>query len=254
MNGARLGIEADFATNRGRRKVNADAVLVDRAAGLLAVADGMGDDLRAASIARMALDAIQEWFGRPWSFLPLGDRGADEARERFVRGVVTANERVHALKAPGEQNVGTTFAGVVVCADGLCVAHVGDSRIYLVAGGTATPARLTEDHTVLAEMMLRMAMGAPGEASAHLHNGHALTRAIGSKSAVQIEPFRVGWAPGDVVLVCTDGVSDELDAAALGRALTDVDDTQQAAARVIGAASEVAGWDNATAIVLRRLV
>jgi protein phosphatase len=251
MNARLLGVEVGVGTSRGRRKVNADAVLVDEAAGILAVADGMGDDDRAASVARLALDAVRERFGPPWSIRPPKERGADEAAERFVRGVVTANQRVHALGAPGKRGVGTTFAGVAVCADALCVAHVGDSRIYLVVGGTGTPARLSEDHTVLADMVLRKAMGAPCEALAHVRDGHALTRAIGMNPAVEVEPFRVRWGRGDVVVLCTDGVSDELDPAALGRALAGVEDVQQAAARVVGAAGEAGGWDNATVVIAR---
>jgi protein phosphatase len=234
MNARLLGVEVGVGTSRGRRKVNADAVLVDEAAGILAVADGMGDDDRAASVARLALDAVRERFGPPWSIRPPKERGADEAAERFVRGVVTANQRVHALGAPGKRGVGTTFAGVAVCADALCVAHVGDSRIYLVVGGTGTPA-----------------MGAPCEALAHVRDGHALTRAIGMNPAVEVEPFRVRWGRGDVVVLCTDGVSDELDPAALGRALAGVEDVQQAAARVVGAAGEAGGWDNATVVIAR---
>jgi protein phosphatase len=117
------------------------------------------------------------------------------------------------------------------------------------------PACLTEDHTVLAEVTLRKAMALPGalcEAPADARSVHALTRAIGIGEALQVEPFAVRWARGDVVVLCTDGVSDELDAPALGRALAGVEDVQQAAARVVDAAIQAGGWDNATAIVARR--
>jgi protein phosphatase len=257
MSARLLGIEVGAATSRGRRKANADALLVDEAAGILAVTDGMGDSYRSAAIARMALDAVSERFGPPWLLLPVRERGTDEAAERFVRGLVTGNQRVHALRAPEERGVGTTFAGVAVCAGALCVAHVGDSRVYLVAGGTGTPARLTEDHTVLAEMTLRKAMAlpvTPCEAHAQARHAHALTRAIGIREAVQVEPFTVRWARGDVVVLCTDGVSDELDPAALGRALAGVEDVQQAAARAVEAAMQAGGWDNATVVVARRVL
>jgi protein phosphatase len=257
MSARLLGIEVGAATSRGRRKVNADALLVDEAAGILAVADGMGDSYRSGAIARMGLDAVSERFGPPWLLLPVRERGADEAAERFLRGLVTGNQRVHALRAPEERGVGTTFAGIAVCAGVLCVAHVGDSRVYLVAGGAGTPARLTEDHTVLADMTLRKAMALPGalhEAHAEGRDAHALTRAIGIRKAVQVEPFTVRWARGDVVVLCTDGVSDELDARALGRALAAGDGVQDAAGRIVEAADAAGGWDNATVVVARRVL
>jgi protein phosphatase len=105
-------------------------------------------------------------------------------------------------------------------------------------------------------MTLRKAMALPGalyEAHAQARGAHALTRAIGIREAVQVEPFTVRWARGDVVVLCTDGVSDELDASALGRALATVKDMESAACRVVDAVSAAGGWDNATVIVARRV-
>src|SRR5580704_19346549 len=131
-----LGIEVAAATAAGRRKRNADAFLIDEAAGVLAVADGMGDEERSAVMARTALDAVRERFGPPWLGLPLADRTKDEAVGRFLVGVVDANDRAYALREPQPPRIGTTFAGVAICGDGLSIAHVGDSRVYLLRGGT----------------------------------------------------------------------------------------------------------------------
>ena len=248
MDARSLGIEVAGATSAGRRKINADAFLIDEAAGLLAVTDGMGDEDRSALMARTALDAVRERFGPPWLSLPLADRTKDEAVERFLRGVVAANDRAYALREPQPPRIGTTFAGVAICRDGLGVAHVGDSRVYLLRGETGKRARLTADHTVRSELLLR---GVPRDVAAEVPQAHALTRAIGTKPAVEVQPFGVRWARGDVVILCTDGVSDWVSAAAMEDALAGVASVDESARRLVDAARDAGGWDDATVVVAR---
>ncbi len=248
MDARSLGIKVAAATSAGRRKRNADAFLIDEAAGLLAVTDSMGDEERSAVMARTALDAVRERFGPPWLGLPLADRTKDEAVERFLRGVVAANDRAYALREPQPPWIGTTFTGVVVCGDGLGVAHVGDSRVYLLRGATGKRARLTADHTVLTELLLR---GVPRDVAAEVPQAHALTRAIGTKPAVEVQPFGVRWARGDVVILCTDGVSDWVSAGRMEGALAGVAGVEESARRLLDAARDAGGWDDATVVVAR---
>jgi serine/threonine protein phosphatase PrpC len=244
-----LGIEVAAATAAGQREINADAFLIDEAAGLLAVADGMGDEERSALVARTALDAVRERFGHPWSWLPLAERMKEEATERFLRGVVDANDRAYALRRPEPPRLGTTFAGVVVCGDGLAVAHVGDSRVYVVRGATGRRARLTGDHTLVEELLRR---DVPGDVAAAMPNASALTRALGVKPTVEVQPFRVRWAAGDVVILCTDGVSDWVRAGGMEGVIAGAA-VEEAARRLVEAASEAGGWDNATVVVARHV-
>jgi PPM family protein phosphatase len=244
-----LRIEVAATTSTGRRKINADAFLVDQAAGLFAVADGMGDEERSALVARMALDAVRERFGPPSLQQPLAKWTADEAAERFRRGVMAANERVRALAGGEPPPIGTTFAGVVVCGDCLCIAHVGDSRVYLVRA-TGKPARLTDDHTVLAELLW---WGVASGVAFEEPEAHALTRTIGTGPVVEVDPFAVRWKPGDMILVCTDGVSDRVSAEMMGDVLAGTTGVEVAARRLMEAASEAGGFDNATAVVLRNV-
>jgi protein phosphatase len=250
MDARSLGIEVAAATALGRRKINADALLIDEAAGLLAVADGMGDEERSAEVARMALAAVRETFGPPWSALPPSERTADEAAERFLRGMVSANERVHEARTAEQRRIGTTFAGVAVCGDFLCVAHAGDSRVYLVLCGTATPARLTEDHTRLAELLAR---GVPRDMALDVAKPHALTRAIGIRPALEVHPVAARWTRGDVVILCTDGVSDHVRVEDMTRTLAGTPHVEQAARCLVDAASDHGGWDNATVVAACRV-
>ena len=244
-----LGIEVAAATRAGRRSINADAFLIDEAAGLLAVADGMGDEEPSARVARMALDTVRERFGPPWSVLAPADRTTSEAMERFLRGVVQANRRVHEARAADRSRNGTTFTGVVVCDRSLAVAHVGDSRAYLFRGATGELVRLTEDHTVLGDSLWR---GVPLETAALLPDAHALTRALGRKATVEVRPSVAPWAPGDVAVLCTDGVSDWVHVEAMTRVLAGMTDVGRAATRLLDAAGDLGGWDDATVVVARR--
>jgi serine/threonine protein phosphatase PrpC len=115
--GIQPGIEAAAATRIGRRQTNADAFLIDEAAGLYAVADGMGDTPVSGLVARKALEAVQQMFGARWPSLPLAERTPAEARARITQGIWQADFRVHAPYVPRSKRIGTTFAGIVDRAD-----------------------------------------------------------------------------------------------------------------------------------------
>jgi serine/threonine protein phosphatase PrpC len=169
--------------------------------------------------------------------------------ERLLRGVVLANARVHELRAAEASRFGTTFAGVVVCARHLAVAHAGDSRAYLLRGATGELVRLTEDHTVMGDALWQ---GVPHETAAGLPNANALTRALGRRPGVEVRPSLAPWAPGDVAVVCTDGVSDFVHVEAMTRVLAEMTDVEEAARRLVAAAGDLGGWDDATVVVARR--
>ena len=244
-----MQIDVAAATDAGRhRRTNADAFLVDAAAGIFAVADGMGDTPRSGAIAMMALEAVRELFLAPWSQLPPADRWAGEAAERLILGVMQANGRLFVEGRPKERRFGTTFAGAVVCRDQVCVGNAGDSRVYLFRPSTARMARLTEDDTVLNDAFRR---GTPYDVAAAQPEAQALTRAIGLRRALALRPAVARWAPDDVLLACTDGITDWLDAAAILRTLVECDELEAAAQRLVERALMAGGRDNATAVLVR---
>ena len=241
-------LEIAAATHAGPRRTNADAYLIDEAAGLFAVADGVGDTARSHLVAQMALEAVRELFGIPWSLLPFGARSTTQAAERLVLGLLQANARLHARRRAEGQRTAATFAGVVVCPDRICVGHAGDSRVYLLRRATGRLTKLTEDHTLLSEALWR---GVPCDAAAEMADGHVLTRAVGTRSKLEVQPIVTGWAPGDVALLCTDGVSDRVEAGAIGRTLLAHDDLGEAAQDLVDSAIQRGGQDNATALCVR---
>jgi serine/threonine protein phosphatase PrpC len=245
-----LQVEAAVATHTGPRATNADAYLLDEAAGLFAVSDGMGDTPRSSLVARMALDAVREMFLPPWSILPAADRCASEAAERMYLGVAQAHGRLYVPGRGRDQRIGATFAGVVACGGGLlCVGHVGDSRVYLLQRRGGRVWRLTEDHTVVGDARR---CGERDHDVSRNADDHALTRMIGATRAAEVEPIVRGWKPGDVVLVCSDGVSDWLDFPAVVDLVLDAGDLGDVAQRLVDGALAAGGCDNATAVLVRR--
>jgi PPM family protein phosphatase len=247
MSGRRLSIDAAGATARGRRRINADAFLIDEGAGFLAVSDAVGDDAHSAQMSRIALVLLREPFDDAWSRRPMAERFASEAAARLARGVAMANRRAYELRKSEPECRVATFAGIVVCSDHICIAHLGDSRIYLLRRTRDELAQVTEDHTVMTDLLSR---GWYDDIAARMPDADALTRALGKRAVVEVQPSIAPWGPGDVALVCTDGVSDLVHAEAIQRVLTEATRAQQAAQRLVDAAEELGGWDNASAAVV----
>jgi protein phosphatase len=243
-------IEAAAATHIGRRNTNADAVLLDETAGLYAVCDAMGDTPRSRVVAQMALDAVRELFQVPWTSCPPTERPAGEANRRLLLGVGQAHGRLYVPGRARDARLGTTFAGVVAGGEWLCAGHVGDSRIYLLQASTRTLARLTQDHTVAGDACSR---GLPHDAAARLPGAQTLTQALGFRSGVDLQSVVRRWEPGDIALVCTDGLSDPLDDDVIRNILLGTCHLGKAAQRLVDEAIDRGGWDNATAALVRRV-
>src|ERR1700733_3869581 len=128
-----LRVEVGAATLAGARALNADAHLIDEAAGFFGVADGMHDLPRSREVALAALDIVAESFEAPWGSFPHPARTAAEAGERLMHGMACAHAQLFEPSPPRRARIGTTLAGAVACSGGmLSAAHVGNSRIYLL--------------------------------------------------------------------------------------------------------------------------
>ena len=249
-------IEAFALSDIGRRRrVNADAALIDPDAGVVAVADGMGDLPRSADVARRALDAMRDVFSTPcdvfpapWAQLAPAERWPTLAAELLMRGVMQANR---SLYAPGlRQPLGTTLAAAVACCEHICFAHVGDSRIYLLRASSGRLVRLTEDDTVLTRGLVHGML--PHEA-ARQPDVHALTRAVGMDLEIPVRPCTLRWGAGDMVMVCTDGLTDSMSAERIERLMRACENNLCAAARrLVSEANAADGRDNVTVVLARR--
>jgi protein phosphatase len=232
-------LRSGSATDTGLvRSVNQD--LAVETPTLFAVADGMGGHAGGEVAARLAVDAFSAAFSRQ----PTG-AGLSEA-------VQEANAAVweHSLENPELRGMGTTLTAVgLVNEDGqdvLALVNVGDSRSYRFHEGQIT--QITTDHS-LAEEMVRSGELTSHEAAVHPHR-HILTRALGVSSDVAVDLWRIHPVRGDRFLLCSDGLTNELDSDQISEVLSSVSDPRQAAALLVQAARTHGGSDNITAVVV----
>jgi serine/threonine protein phosphatase PrpC len=225
-----------IATHAGRvRRKNEDAYYAEPP--LFAVADGMGGALAGELASRIAVQALGE----------LVAEGSDE--ERLASTVRLANRRVaeRATSDPRASGMGSTVTAALIGARSVAFAHVGDSRAYLWRGAALT--RLSDDHSLVAEWVKAGAL-APEEAALHPQRS-VITRALGADWQVEVDTWTTPVRAGDVILLCTDGLTGFVDEAAIGNALARNDDLDVAVHALVDAANAAGGEDNITAVAVR---
>lgn len=228
-----MKIRVGAATDTGRvREHNEDSYLA--AAPLFAVADGMGGHQGGEVASRLALETIDELRARDDVALPQAVREAN-------RAVLD-----QAARDRGLTGMGTTLTALVLKGDGIDLAHVGDSRAYLLRDGELQ--QLTEDHTLVHRMVMEGKL-TEEEAKIHPHRS-ILTRALGVESDVEVDGATVQVLPGDRVLLCSDGLTSMVTDERIHEVLATEDDPQEASAVLVRAANEAGGQDNVTVMIL----
>jgi serine/threonine protein phosphatase PrpC len=190
------------------RRNNEDSFAVVPGRGLFMVADGVGGQPGGEVASSMAVDIVRSCLEEDgcdddeWPCTGPGTLDGDEAR--FIHAVRRANRRIYErgrTEMP-VRRMATTFAGVLVSAGGVHIAHVGDSRVYRLRGGELT--HLTQDHTLLEELRRQGALYLENDLDPHL--ARRITRAVGADRDVEVETRVEQARPGDVLLVCSDGL------------------------------------------------
>jgi PPM family protein phosphatase len=229
------------ASDRGRiREGNEDSYVASGS--LAAVADGMGGAQAgevASATAADELRGLQD--GGPWRT----DRSAGDA---LKEAVLEANRRIREMAAGDKslEGMGTTVTALLEDGDVVHLAHVGDSRAYLLRGGELS--QLTEDHTLVQELVKQGKLR-PEDAKRH-PQGSIITRALGADADLQVDTATFKIVPGDRLLLCTDGLTAVVDPATIRNVLLRTRDAQQAAERLVAMANEQGGPDNVTVVVL----
>ena len=238
-----------------RRAHNEDAFLLLLEERLLCVADGMGGHASGEVAARLAVEEMAEFFrltGRDedttWPFREERSRSYHE--NRLVNGVKLANQRIRERAERDERlhGMGTTIVAAWFSdrAPEALVAHVGDSRAYLLRRGVLT--QLTEDHSLLAEYV-RSEKPTPEQIEAFPHK-NVILRALGMKDQVDVDVQRVALEDGDQVLLCCDGLSSLVPEERIAAVLRDArGDLPRAVQALIQAANLAGGTDNVTCVV-----
>ena len=212
---------------------------------LFVVADGMGGHKGGKQASEMAVATIEE---RCVSATEAAD--LDVAISRLIEAVRDANRRIVDRGSQDDElsRMGTTLVALLL--DGLgkgAVVHVGDSRAYRLRGGELE--LLTVDHTLVSDL-LRQNEISEAEASAHPYR-HVLTRALGAAREVSADVQHLELRPGDLYMLCSDGVSGMLSEEEIKAILTAHHRDPEAVCReLIAAANQAGGKDNATAIAV----
>lgn len=209
---------------------------------LFAVADGVGGEERGEVASQTAIETLVTGF-----------RGAPKGEAHTVlmpRLVQNINTRIYEMgraASPGGSRMATTLVACALRYDRVVVAHVGDSRCYLVRHGIAQ--QITRDHTVVAEQV-RLGLLSAREA-AEAQTRHLLSRSLGNDLFVNVEIGDRQVHVDDVLLLCSDGLHGPVDGNEMGEIVRYNPDLKTAAAKLVAMANERDGGDNATVQLIR---
>jgi serine/threonine protein phosphatase PrpC len=248
---APIRVLSSAQTDVGRiRQNNEDAFLCEPELGLYAVADGMGGHVGGEVASAMAIEGLRRAVAHIPDAKFLTDPSLENRRELLSflsKTVASLNAEIYTRGQadPTLRGMGCTLDVALIRGRSLFLAHVGDSRVYGLLGGTLYP--LTEDHTFGQTLLSGGAMTVE-EVSKHPQR-NLLMRALGVYPKVEVDTAYLDIAPGDVFLLCSDGVHGLVDRATMEAALRKPSDF--AAQTLIDAALDAGGRDNATAVVVQ---
>jgi PPM family protein phosphatase len=248
MNERSIVLESAGRSVTGRRANNQDALLLRPDAGLFVVADGMGGYEGGEVASATAIASIEAFITRlqidPDGTWPLRERGDLGPLARIMEaGLRIADRDVRVRRTGRLCRMGTTASVVLFRGRRLVAGHVGDSRIYRLRDRLAL---LTSDHSVAAE--LRRAGTHDDDIAARFQ--HCLTRAIGMDGVVLPDVHEETVAPGDVYLICSDGLWGALEDDVIAQLLRGTP-SARACEILVDAAHDAGSTDNITAIVVR---
>jgi PPM family protein phosphatase len=248
------GLEVEFAqiSDRGRvRGHNEDfmgqvspetAAQVYSHGWLFALADGVGGHEKGEVASRLAVETVLKGFREA---VP-----AEPHSSLLPRLVQSANIEVYEAGrsgGPGGVAMATTIVACALRYDRAAIAHVGDSRCYLIRQGSATA--LTRDHTLVNEQVRLGILSAREAASSERR--HLLSRSLGNDLFVGVETSEHQVYPGDVLLLCSDGLHGAVDAAGIAGVVARSSNMQSAAESLIAVANERDGSDNISVQLIR---
>lgn len=237
-----------------KRNHNEDNFFRSDELGLFVVADGMGGHAAGEVASGTAIQTVAEFCRKqdedPGVTLPFAPEAElSEEGNALINGLRLANQAICNLQVqrPELSGMGTTVAALRIASDVATVAHVGDSRVYRLRGGKLEV--LTSDHSWVNEQVLKNIITAE-EARNHRYR-NVITRALGNRNELEIDVRTDSVEPGDIYLLCSDGLSGMVDDGVLERVLMEHGDGLRTAAnRLVALANEGGGIDNITVVLV----
>ncbi len=244
-----MHMDSAACTHVGRRSNNEDSHCALDPMGLYAVADGMGGYAGGEVASRLAIETLEHFVRRntfddnvTWPFAL--DPRLDLDANLLATGVKLADAHIAAARTGRLKSMGTTLATLLTRGDRAIIGHVGDSRVYRLRQGVVTP--LTRDHSLYEELL---ALGSEVGDRADFPHANVITRALGLKPPVQVDLRVEALRPGDVFLLCTDGLYDSVSPEEMTAALRDLPPSD-AARHLVDLAYTHGSRDNITAVVV----
>lgn len=242
-------------TDKGRtRKNNEDSFLVDDGLRLYAVADGIGGHQGGEVASRMAVETLREmmkdYAARKGKTPAYGlSAGIDPAVSALSYAFKLANTKLRETgwRDPRFSGMGTTMTAVLLKGTTAHLAHIGDSRAYLLRAGGLD--QLSEDHGVVAEQV-RSGLISPEQARRSPYR-HLITRAIGIDPELLLDHRAVDMKKNDTLLLCTDGLTEMVEDPEITRIVSNAASPAAAAEKLIAAANDRGGVDNITVVVIK---
>jgi len=242
-------------TNVGMKRThNEDAYDLIDDERLYLVADGMGGHASGEVASKMAIETLREFFSATsqdpeatWPYKMDKARGYEE--NRLITGIKLANLRIHeaAQREPRLRGMGTTIVAILVIDDGVLIAHVGDSRVYRLRQGKLE--QLTDDHSLLNDYIKMKRL--TEEEIANFPHKNVIVRALGMKETVKVDTRLDPPQPGDVYLLCSDGLCGPVSDQEIGEIAQSSNDLKGVASKLIERANANGGPDNVTVVLAK---
>lgn len=222
------------------RDNNEDYYLIDLDLQLFIVADGMGGHQAGEIASRLAVETVAEHLRKV---------GPSDLGSSLYEAVMLANEQVYrqSIARPDYNGMGTTLTAMLKTNGHVKIVHIGDSRAYLLRDGNLT--LLTDDHTFVGQLLR---LGEITERQAKIHpQRHLLTKALGTAEAISLELSEYQVQEGDILLLCTDGLTNEVYDEEIRDMIVSNKEIKQALDGLVRLALERGGQDNITGIIIK---
>lgn len=226
-----------------KRTNNEDAFVVRPDLGFWAVADGMGGAAAGEVASHIFVETATEAFA---------SNSTEETQMDRVKNAFTlANRRMldHVASHPDHAGMGCTAEILAISGDDIFIGHIGDSRTYRLRN--AELKQLSVDHSLVAEQ-IKQGLISEQDARGHAMR-HVILRAVGNKEPIELDLIKGKGLPGDIFLLCSDGLTDMVDDVAIRNCLTQGENLQALVDQLIELAKAAGGKDNITVVLVKLL-
>ncbi len=243
-----MNLTASGKTDQGLvRANNEDNFYLDEKMGLLVVADGMGGHASGEIASNLAVNVIRDYFLGPQKLIGDPNPAYSDATNKLGCAIRLANQAVYeaAQGSPQLKGMGTTIVAVLLTGNKLSIAHIGDSRAYLIRGGQID--QLTDDHSMVNEQVKRDIITREEAAKSEMRN--ILTKALGISAEMETDLDELTMFGDDIFFLCSDGLNTMISDEDMLGIVSVAGNSAAACDALINAANENGGKDNVTVVV-----